>query len=496
MTVHPMIHTTGSPTFLGRLRGTFVDGVACEGSGDEDVPITNPFTGDELGRIRASDASDVDRAVSASRRAFAAWRRRTPAERAEVLRNVANVIRLNSAELRRIESLNTGKPKQVAEDDLLGSADCFDFMAGTARSAVGGGAAEYVTDRLSVFVREPLGVVAAILPWNYPLMMASWKLAAALAAGNTIVLKPSQETPLSLLRLMELCIDIIPAGVVNVVTGPGRLVGTALARHPDVDVIAITGGIEAGKSVHGDASDSLKRVHLELGGKAPVMVFPDADLEAVAAAVRRAGFWNSGQECGAATRVIVHRDVHDELVSRLVSAVSTLTIGDDPDSETLEFGPLISRRHQSRVAGMVRRAIEDGAVTALGGYALDGAGYFYAPTVLTHVRSDTEIARDEVFGPVVTIERAEDDEDIVRLANGTRYGLVASVWTADGARSLRVSRDVDFGTVWVNDHLVVAAELPWGGFKESGHGTDMSVMGYEEFTRVKHIMLNQSSDQP
>lgn len=455
--------------------------------------ILNPATGAVLATVADGSPADVDDAVIAATTASRTWGRATPSVRASALLALAAVLEENAEALGQLEALNTGKPLGVALDEMALAADALRFFAGAVRTAQAPAPGGYVDDHTSMIVREPIGVTAGIAPWNYPLMTAMWKIAPTLAAGNSAIVKPSELTPLSLLAFAQLASGTLPDGVLTVITGTGPEVGAALARHPGIGLVSLTGSILAGRAVSAAASETLKRVHLELGGKAPVLVFDDADLEAAVAAVTTMGYWNAGQECGAATRVFVHDALHDDFVGALVDAVSRITIGDPADAEDSELGPLISADHRERVDGMVRRAVEGGARAAYGGTPLDRPGYFYAPTVLTEVAPGSEIDQVEIFGPVVTVRRFDDDEAVIAAANETRYGLSASVWTRDVGRALRTSSDLDFGTVWVNDHLVLATEMPWGGFKESGTGRDLSTLSLDEYVRTKHIMLNTAS---
>jgi aminobutyraldehyde dehydrogenase len=376
----------------------------------------------------------------------------------------------------------------VAQDDVAQAVDTFRFMAGALRATTSAAAGRYAADHLSVILREPLGVVGVVTPWNYPLLMAAWKIAPILAAGNTLVIKPSEQTPLTTLKFAELVADILPPCAVNVVTGTGPVVGARLAEHPDVAMIALTGSVKSGRAVARSAAESLKRVHLELGGKAPVVVFPDADLPAAASALRAAGYWNSGQECGAACRVLVHESVADHFITLLVDKVSTLQIGEPAAGAGVEIGPLVSQAHFDRVTGYLERARAQGIRAAIGGGALDGDGYFVAPTVLVDVPDGAECSREEIFGPVVTVETFTDEDEALARANGTPFGLAASIWTADVRRSHDIASKLDFGTVWVNAHLVLASEVPWGGFKGSGYGRDLSSYALDDYSRTKHVM--------
>ncbi|MEO6827166.1 MAG: gamma-aminobutyraldehyde dehydrogenase [Microbacteriaceae bacterium] len=470
--------------------GHFIGGEFTESTDSGQMAIINPADGSVICHTPEGTAADVDRAVVAATQAQQAWGRTTPKNRSEILHAIANRLEDNAELLASLESLNTGKPPMTAQDDIAGSIDTFRFMAGACRSLTSLAAGDYAEDHTSVILREPIGVVGVITPWNYPLLMAAWKIAPILAAGNSLVLKPSEQTPLTTLKFAELVADLLPAGVLNIVTGFGPTVGARLAEHPDINLVALTGSVRSGKSVATAAGDSLKRVHLELGGKAPVVVFADADLPMVASSLRVAGFWNSGQECGAACRVLVHESVASELTELLVKEVSTFVIGDPLAGDDVEIGPLISKAQFDRVSGFLARASEAGITAAIGGGALDGPGYYIAPTVLVNVPEGAEVARTEIFGPVISVETFHDEAEAIARANDGAHGLAASVWTTDAARSLDVPRELDFGTVWVNSHLVLANEVPWGGFKGSGYGRDLSLYALEDFSRTKHVMLN------
>ena len=365
-------------------------------------------------------------------------------------------------------------------------------MAGALRATTTLAAGDYAEGHLSVILREPLGVVGVVTPWNYPLLMAAWKIAPILAAGNTLVIKPSEQTPLSTLKFAELVADLLPPGVLNVVPGLGPVVGARLAEHPDIAMIALTGSVNSGRAVARGAADTLKRVHLELGGKAPVVVFADADLEAAAEALRAASFYNSGQECGAACRVLVHESIADRFVELLVAQVREMPVGDPGAGDDIEIGPLVSAAHFDRVVGYLDRAAQQGIRAAIGGGALPGPGYFVAPTVLVDVPDGAECSRQEIFGPVVTVETFTDEDEAVRRANDIPLGLSASVWTENARRSHDVASRLDAGTVWVNSHLVLANEVPWGGFKGSGYGRDLSIYALDDYSRTKHVMHNHS----
>ncbi|RNG18389.1 aldehyde dehydrogenase family protein [Streptomyces botrytidirepellens] len=468
--------------------GAFLDGTSPGGSHERVIDVVDPSTESVIARIPEGTAEDIDRAVAAAARAKGPWARLVPKDRSEVLHAIADRLAEHTDLLVRLESANTGKPLAVSRDDVAMTVDTFRFMAGAMRAATSMAAGDYVEDHLSVILREPLGIVGVITPWNYPLLMAAWKLAPILAAGNTLVIKPSEQTPLTTLKFAELVADLLPPGVVNVVTGYGAVAGARLAEHPDVDMIALTGSVPSGRAVARAAADTLKRVHLELGGKAPVLIFPDADLAAAASALREAGFWNSGQECGAACRVLVHASVAEQFVDHLVGEVRALVVGDPRSGEEVEVGPMVSKAHFDRVTGFVERAKNDGARAATGGEALDGPGYFVAPTVLIDLPEGAEATRQEIFGPVVTVETFTDEDEAVRRANDVPLGLSASVWTENARRSHDVAARLDSGTVWVNSHLVLAAEVPWGGFKGSGYGRDLSIYALQDYSRTKHVM--------
>jgi aminobutyraldehyde dehydrogenase len=471
--------------------GQFIGGAFVPSTSDETVDIVNPATEEVLTQVPAGSVEDVDAAVAAALAAKATWAAKTPKDRAAILLRIADIIEANKDVFKALESANTGKPAAVAEDDIASAIDTFRFSAGAARAYSTLGADDYAENHTSVIHREPVGVVGVITPWNYPLLMAAWKIAPILGAGNTLVLKPSEQTPLTTLKLAELIAGEVPAGVVNIVTGPGRVVGNRLSEHPDVDLVAITGSVGSGQKVAASAAGSVKRVHLELGGKAPVVIFDDADLEAAAKGVRSAGFWNGGQECGAACRVLVHESVAEKFTELLVRETSEISIGTPGAGDDVEIGSMISKAHYERVLAALDDAKKDGLTIAVGGRAIDGPGYFVEPTVITNVPAGAPITSNEIFGPVVSVETFATDEEAVARANETIYGLAASVWTKDSARSLSVPRRLDFGTVWVNSHLVIATEMPWGGFKGSGYGRDLSSYALDDFSRTKHVMYNR-----
>jgi 1-pyrroline dehydrogenase len=432
--------------------------------------------------------ADVDRAVRSATQALPGWLESTPQERAGMLLRLADALEDHAGELVAMESLNVGKPRCVAEPEIPFAADNLRFFAGAARIPDGTATGEYLRGYTSMIRREPVGVTGLITPWNYPLMMAVWKLGPALAAGNVCVLKPAEQTPLTTLRLAELAQDIFPPGVLNVITGEGDPAGVAMVEHPGIAMVSLTGDVATGKEVARAAARTLKRVHLELGGKAPVLVFADADITEVAATVKVAGFWNAGQECAAACRVLAAEAVYDDLVAELASQVESIRVGDPAEDRGLDMGPVISSEQQARVLGFVERAAAARGRVLTGGTAGDGPGFFVKPTLVADPGQADEIVQREVFGPVVTVQRCSSEAEALGWANDVSYGLCASVWTRNIGRALSMARQLQFGTVWINDHLPLASEMPWTGMKQSGYGRDMSRYALEDYTQVKHVM--------
>jgi 1-pyrroline dehydrogenase len=468
----------------------FIGGGWVESSSGETMEVLNPATGEVIAEVPRSTAEDVDRAVEAAKKAWSEWQSKTPKDRMELLLALADLVDEHAEELARLESTNVGKPWWVAKDEPPTISDNLRFFAGAARNLEGKSAAEYVEGYTSMIRREPLGIVAGICPWNYPLYIAMWKIGPALAAGNVQIIKPAEQTPLTLLRFVELAQDVIQPGVLQVVTGDGVPAGDALVRHPDIRLVSLTGDTATGKIIAQNAADTVKRVHLELGGKAPMVVLDDADPAAVAEAVKVGGYFNSGQDCTASSRVLVSHRIYDDVLSATTSVVEAMTVGDPGSDDEIEMGPVISQEQQERVLGFLERATDANATIVTGGGTVGDRGFFVKPTIVTDVGQDAEVVQSEVFGPVVTVQPFASDDEAIEMANGVRYGLAASVFSENVGRALKVAARLDFGTVWVNEHLFpLASEMPHGGFKESGYGKDMSAYSMEEYTRVKHVAV-------
>ncbi|GAB4010819.1 gamma-aminobutyraldehyde dehydrogenase [Nocardioides ultimimeridianus] len=467
-----------------------IDGKPVDAASGATYDVIDPATGKVYATAPLSDEHDVEVAYAAADAAFEGWADTTPRERARALLRIADAIDERAEDICRVEVRDTGKPFQLTMDEELGMAgDHFRFFAGASRVLEGKSAGEYLADHTSWIRREPIGVVGQVTPWNYPLMMMIWKIAPALAAGNTVVLKPSDTTPASSTLLAELCQEFLPPGVLNVVCGD-RDTGRALVAHPTPQMVAITGSVRAGMEVAGSAATDLKRVHLELGGKAPVVVFDDADIASAAEAIATAGYFNAGQDCTAATRVLVGAGVHDEFVAALTEQARATRTGLPDDADVL-YGALNNADQLARVAGIVDRLPDHATVAAGGRFATVAGGeggYFYEPTVLSGLRQDDEQVQSEIFGPVITVQPFADEAQALSYANGVQYGLSSSVWTKDHARAMRMSRKLDFGVVWINTHIPFVSEMPHGGFKHSGYGKDLSMYGLEDYTRIKHVM--------
>jgi 1-pyrroline dehydrogenase len=485
---HPEVRAMTDVMDKVQTHQQFINGGWVDSASGKTLAVENPANGTVIAHVQASDAEDVDRAANAAATAFETWQHTTPQDRSLLMLKLADALEARADEIGRLESRNTGKPVGVAIDEIPVVVDNLRFFAGAGRVMEGKAANEYIAGHTSLIRREPVGVVASIAPWNYPIMMAGWKIGPALMAGNTVVLKPSARTPLTALVLAEIAAEILPPGVLNVITGTGAAIGDHLVGHPKISMVSVTGDTDTGKHIARVAADRVKRLHLELGGKAPVVVFDDADLGAVIDNLKLFSFWNSGQDCTAPCRVITGPNVYDNFVADLAASVKTIKWGDPAEGSDIEMGSLIAAAQADKVEGMVDRA-RGSAEVVTGGHRPNRPGAYYEPTVIAGPGQKSEIVQDEVFGPVVTVQRFSDEDQAIAWANDVRFGLAASVWTSDIGRGMRVAKAVQFGTVWINDHFTLASEMPHGGFKESGYGKDQSMYAIEDYTVIKHVML-------